>query len=70
LLVYAEAPVPRQQWQALVLQRYHDVLELRERLRGVSGQPSYGRLMNAARTEVKETLSHQNMLQVPPPALT
>jgi len=59
-----EVFVPRQQWQPRVLRQHPEVLELRERLRGVSGQPSFGRLINAARTEVKETLSHHNMLQV------
>lgn len=63
-LLRSEVLVPRQQWQPRVLRKHPEVLEVRERLRGVTGQVSFGRLINAARTEVKETLSHHNMLQV------
>lgn len=58
------ADMPQRYWEALAMKRHPDVLEFRERLLPLSGGVSYARLREVGRTEVKETLSSDRVLQL------
>jgi len=54
----------RSQWLARVMRKHPEVLEFKERLRPLGKSPSYGRVFNSGKTEVKEVLSHQMLTQL------
>eukprot|EP00300_Choanocystis_sp_HF-7_P039875 c6222_g1_i1.p1 GENE.c6222_g1_i1~~c6222_g1_i1.p1 ORF type:complete len:815 (+),score=182.58 c6222_g1_i1:28-2445(+) len=58
------ADLPKKCWEALAMKRHPEVLELRERLVPISRGVSYARLTEVGRTEVKETLSADKVLQL------
>eukprot|EP00026_Physarum_polycephalum_P005635 Phypoly_transcript_05670.p1 GENE.Phypoly_transcript_05670~~Phypoly_transcript_05670.p1 ORF type:complete len:301 (+),score=62.43 Phypoly_transcript_05670:141-1043(+) len=59
-----ELSVPKSEWVSRVMRKHQDVVEIRERFRPISGLPTFARVKNAGRTEVKEVLSDEvlNML--------
>lgn len=59
-----ELSVPRTEWVSRVMRKHEDVLALKERFRPLNGVPTYARVKNSGRTEVKEVLSDDviNML--------
>lgn len=40
---------PRSEWEGIILRRHPDILELRERLRPLTGLPSFSRMARTAR---------------------
>ena len=56
--------LPKSQWEAVAMRRHPELLELRERLVPITGDSSYSRNLFAAKTENKQSLSHQNVLQL------
>jgi hypothetical protein len=62
--VAEEILVPRSQWLPRVMRKHPEVLEFRERFRPLGKISSFGRSLNCGKTEVKETLSHQTILQL------
>jgi hypothetical protein len=60
----AEILLPRSEWTAKIMQKHPDILEMRERTRHLYGFPSFGRDLNAKKTEIKDTMSHSVVLQL------
>lgn len=56
--------LPRSVWEATLIKKHVDILELRERTRALTEARSYARLTDAAATENKNHLSHQVVLQL------
>ena len=46
------------------MHKHPEILEWRELTRGFYNLPSFGRLSNAGKTEVRDTLSHSVVLQL------
>lgn len=55
---------PRAEWEGIVLRRHPEILELRERVRPLTGLPSFSRMARSSRTENRNALSHRVMLQL------
>jgi hypothetical protein len=56
--------IPKSMWEATVMKKHPEILELRERLRPLSKAISYSRNINSSKTESKSSLSHQIVLQL------
>jgi hypothetical protein len=56
--------IPRSEWLPRLMRKHPEVLELRERFRPLHREESFGRSINASKTEVKETFSLPATLQL------
>eukprot|EP00003_Mantamonas_plastica_P006180 TRINITY_DN1500_c2_g1_i2.p1 TRINITY_DN1500_c2_g1~~TRINITY_DN1500_c2_g1_i2.p1 ORF type:complete len:341 (-),score=105.89 TRINITY_DN1500_c2_g1_i2:76-1098(-) len=59
-----EKNLDRSKWLATAMRKHPEILELHERLRPFSGKESFGRQVNAGKTEVKEVLSRDIVIQL------
>jgi hypothetical protein len=63
-LAIREDDLPPNMWKSLAMKRHPDVLEVIERVRPLSRGPTFARLCSVGRTEVRENLSREFVLQL------
>jgi hypothetical protein len=56
--------IPKSQWEAFVLKKHPNVLEVKERVRPLTSENSFSRNISIAKTENKHSLSYDTVLQL------